>query len=378
MTKIKTKMIDLNNNNDKEEAIKEAGKALLLGDTVAFPTETVYGLGGNAMMASAIEKIYKAKGRPSDNPLIVHISDFSMLESIAESILPYAYDLMRAFWPGPITFVFKKKAGVPDITTGGLDTVAVRMPDHPVALKLIKYAGVPIAAPSANLSGKPSPTSGAHVVEDLMHKVDYIISDGDTKVGLESTVVDLSGDLPIVLRPGAITDEMINAILVENKYDIIVRQTDDAVDNDEETENIPRSPGMKYKHYAPEAEVWAYTGSSNDIMALFREIILNKIENKENSSCKIGLMIFTEDWEILNPLISEINNVSLADDNLFICLEGSINTSEFFAHQLFHDLRECDRQGCEQILIHAPHTGDMSRAILNRLNKAAEGRVIRI
>ena len=235
-------MLDMTSGVDRE-GMDQAGEIIKKGGLVAFPTETVYGLGANALDADASAKIYAAKGRPSDNPLIVHIADFSALDFIVKEIPESARKLAEAFWPGPLTMIFRKKETVPYGTTGGLETVAVRMPDHPVALALIRAGGGYIAAPSANTSGRPSPTKASHVADDMNGKIDVIIDGGDVGIGLESTIVDLTVPQPMILRPGYITKEMLEDVLTCVEEDCTMMRDDSG--------QAPKAPGMKYRHYAP-------------------------------------------------------------------------------------------------------------------------------
>lgn len=230
------------------ELLKEGAEWLRAGELVAFPTETVYGLGANALDASACAKIFEAKGRPQDNPLIVHVWNRDMANSLVKSWTPAAELCVKHFWPGPLTLILPKTALIPDIVTAGLVNAAIRMPSHPVALGLIEAAGFPIAAPSANLSGKPSPTRGSHVWRDMKGKIPLILDAGACQVGLESTVLDMSGDIPTILRPGGITKEQLEEVLGEVRVDT-------------PTENqIPKAPGMKYRHYAPQGELILVSG----------------------------------------------------------------------------------------------------------------------
>jgi L-threonylcarbamoyladenylate synthase len=227
--------------------IKKAAEIIKNNGTVIFPTETVYGLGANALSEDAVKKIFVAKGRPSDNPLIVHISDFNDIYNFVEQVPQNAQKLAKAYWPGPMTLVMKKKENIPDVVSAGLDTVGVRLPKSKIARKLIKLSGCPIAAPSANLSGSPSPTTVEHVLNDMNGRVDAIIKGRDSKVGVESTVIDVTGDIPVILRPGGVTATMIKKVC----GDVKVAKGVDGVTNEEK----PKSPGMKYKHYAPKCEI---------------------------------------------------------------------------------------------------------------------------
>lgn len=232
-------------NKDNKEAIREAAGLLREGKLVAFPTETVYGLGGSGWMEEAASKIYEAKGRPSDNPLILHIGSMEMIDEIASCVPGPAKKAMEVFWPGPLTVILPKSDRVPYRVTGGLDSVAVRMPSHPAALALLRETGVPVAAPSANTSGRPSPTKAEHVVEDLDGKIPMVLDGGKVEVGVESTIVDFTGEVPVILRPGKITkDELEKTLLTE------VLMSTPSVKED----TVPKAPGMKYKHYAPKAD----------------------------------------------------------------------------------------------------------------------------
>ena len=236
------------------KSIKEAACILQKGGLVAFPTETVYGLGGDALRSEVSGKIYAAKGRPSDNPLIVHIADCQAVEELAMDISEDARRLMDAFWPGPMTLIFKKKECVPKETTGGLDTVAIRFPNHPVAMALIRESGVYIAAPSANVSGRPSPTKAEHVAEDLAGRIDMIIDGGSVEIGLESTIIDVSAEEPVILRPGYITKDMIEKVIAKVEID-------KAILEEHMHENlVAKAPGMKYKHYAPKGHPDSQSG----------------------------------------------------------------------------------------------------------------------
>lgn len=347
-----------------EEQLRIPAALLSKGENVAFPTETVYGLGGNAMDERAISGIYEAKGRPSDNPLIVHISDKSMLNQLAVDIQPYAYELMDAFWPGPLTVVLKKNPNVSNKVTGGLETVAVRMPSHPIALELIKLSGVPVAAPSANLSGKPSPTRADFVIEDLNGRVACIVAAGPCEVGLESTVVDVTGAFPVILRPGVITQEQISEVAGYCSVDPAL------MDKTEST--VPKSPGMKYKHYAPDAEVSVYTGDVVKILKLFETLTIDSVKQGK----KVGLMLFDEDLLVFKELQKSWLDTWV--DQVVICSEGSSKQLDTFAKNLFSDLRDMDSIGCDLILIHGVSEASIGQAIMNRLEKASEGRVYKI
>jgi len=345
---MQTKYIVFTSENSPE--FIEAAKALREGRLVAFPTETVYGLGANALDSDAVRSIYTAKGRPSDNPLIVHIADLEMLKPLVTGIKPDALKLISAYWPGPLTIILKKTGIVPDVTTGGLDTVAVRMPDNFIALELIKRAGVPVAAPSANRSGKPSPTMAKHVLEDLNGRISYIIDGGPCKVGVESTVVDMTDEPAVILRPGGITPEMIERVIgrVELDKSILERK---AVER-------PRAPGMKYRHYAPKAEVFVVSGNCDDVAGWLK----NAISEDEKSGIKSVILAAGEHIQEygLNNAVSY----------------GSINNASEVASNIFRLFRECDRMGADKIYVEAIPKEGIGLAVMNRIEKAAGGKVI--
>lgn len=331
--------------NETMRMIDEAAEILVNGGLVAFPTETVYGLGANAMDPEAVAKIYEAKGRPSDNPLIVHIARASNIGELTPFLTPKIIRLVDNFWPGPLTIVLKKKPDVPDITTGGLDTVAIRMPDDPVALELIKKAGCPVAAPSANISGRPSPTKGEHVVADLDGKVDAILIGSDCRVGIESTVLDMSGDVPTILRPGVITAENIEAALGEKVIlDPALNQRKDAGGDDEDN-LVPKAPGMKYTHYAPKADMTIIEGQ--------RDKVKSEIERLKGLNERLGLKV----------------GVILFEEQAFI--EA--------AHEFFAKLRSMDDEGVELILAGALSEKDgVGFAVMNRMLKSAGYNIVRV
>jgi len=305
--------------------IAKAAETIKSGGLVAFPTETVYGLGANALDAAACAKIYAAKGRPSDNPLIMHISDAAMLDGIVSDVSKQAKALMQAFWPGPLTIIFQS---VPRGTI--FDTTGIRMPKNPIALDLIKAAGVPIAAPSANISGRPSPTTAAHVAADLGDKVDMILDGGPCDVGLESTVIDCSGKVPVILRPGAITREMIEQLI--GPVDMIT----EAAANE-----APKSPGMKYKHYAPRAKVTVIIGAAADVRKKLDEL----------------------------PKSDKIRTVTMQD------MGGNLDA---MAANLFDMLRKCDEDGIEEVFVEGVAEKGLGTAIMNRLIKAASYNVLKV
>lgn len=343
-----TKIIVVNSEDDLQLNI--AAKIIKDGGTVAFPTETVYGLGGNVYNKSAINNIFVAKGRPSDNPLIVHISSKDDLNDLVVDISKKAKLLIKAFWPGAITLIFKKSSLVSKNVTAGLETVAIRLPENKIANKLIKLSGVPVAAPSANISGKPSPTEGKHVVEDLNGKVDCIIISNKSKVGLESTIIDTTVEPPMLLRPGGITVEDIEAVI--GKINI-----DPFLEKKIEKDIKPKAPGMKYTHYSPEAEVIVIMGDSNSKIIKINELI--KLYDK-----KIGVMCSDETQSNYKGVIT-------------LSLGSKKNMAEI-ASNLFKVLREFDDLGVDIVLAEGYDTLGMGKAIMNRLNKAAGFNIINV
>lgn len=337
-----------------DEELQLAAELLREGETVAFPTETVYGLGGNALKPSAILKIFEAKGRPSDNPLIVHIADLDALDGLVAEMSTLAETLMTAFWPGPLTLVMKKRPEVPFEVTAGLDTVAVRMPAHELARRLIRLSGVPVAAPSANLSGKPSPTRCEDVVRDLSGKVACILCGELSEIGLESTVVDVTGEVPVILRPGGITLEMIRGAAGSGRYD-------EAVDRKIREGETARSPGMKYTHYSPDAEVFLFEG---DPEAVASEILKRAAEFAQAGS-RVGIMTFDE-------------HVGIYAGSGEVLSLGSIDRLDQVAQNLFKTLRAFDSGKINVVLSETVDDSGLGKAIMNRLIKAAGYRVIRV
>lgn len=346
---MQTMMMDMTSGID-EKLLKTAGECLQRGGLVAFPTETVYGLGGNALDPEASGKIYAAKGRPSDNPLIVHIADFDALEKIVSVVPEQARKLAKAFWPGPLTMVFHKSDAVPYATTGGLDTVAVRMPSHPVALALIRAAGGYVAAPSANTSGRPSPTKAEHVAEDLTGKIEAIIDGGPVGIGLESTIVDLTEEEPVILRPGYINEEMLREVLGAVHMDPGLLSEDPS--------RRPKAPGMKYRHYAPKAELIIVDGSAQEVVARIRE--LTKQAHKDGQ--KVGIIAADE-------------TAALYKEGTVRCA-GSREDEITIASHLYALLREFDAMDVSIIYSESFDTPKMGQAIMNRLIKAAGHQII--
>lgn len=328
--------------------LEEAGAILRQGGLVAFPTETVYGLGADALEPLAAEKIYLAKGRPSDNPLIVHIADFDALQDIVQKIPKEAYQLAEKFWPGPLTMIMRKSERVPLATTGGLDTVAVRMPNHPIALALIRAGGGYVAAPSANTSGRPSPTKAEHVWEDLDGKIDMILDGGAVGIGLESTILDLSEEIPTILRPGAITKSMLETVI---PYVLI----DKGLQN---SSVRAKAPGMKYRHYAPKAKLIIVDGESQAVVKKIQDL------SAGYEADQVGIICTDETRaHYTHGIIKDI---------------GSRRQEESIARNLYAILREFDGSGVEVIFSEALDTPDMGQAIMNRLIKAAGYHIIQV
>lgn len=351
---MKTEILKLDAVNPDPDKIKHAAEIIRAGGLVAFPTETVYGLGANALDAAAAQNIFTAKGRPADNPLIVHIVETSELSKLTDYIPPVAYTLMDKFWPGPLTMIFNKSEAVPGIITAGLDTVAIRMPSHPIAQALISVSGLPIAAPSANTSGKPSPTTAQHVIEDLYGKVDVIIDGGCTNVGLESTVLDVTTTPPSILRPGGITAEQLEHVL--QKIDI-----DPTLMSQKNFDAVPRSPGMKYKHYSPKAEVIIIQGSLDKIV-----VEINRLAARYASEGKKVGILATEQTKSFYP-----------SGNVIISM-GDRSNPETIAASLFRDLREFDEKNCDIVLAEAVDSSGIGFAVMNRMSKAAGYNIIKV
>lgn len=342
-----TKVIELQKltTEEKDSIFKEAATIIQNGGLVAFPTETVYGLGGNALNPEASSKIYAAKGRPSDNPLIAHVANLEQVVPLVTEITPVAKELMNKFWPGPMTLILNKSEIVPLTTTGGRDTVAIRMPNHQTALRLIEEAGVPIAAPSANLSGRPSPTQASHVVEDLSGRIEMILDDGQTDIGIESTIIDLTEDKPVILRPGYITPEMLEEVIGKTEENSSLSE-----------EEKPKAPGMKYKHYAPKANLIVVEGNEQEVV---REI-LTRIKEQE----QVGVICSDETRQYYKQaLIKSI---------------GSRHDVKSVAHNLYRVLREFDESDVSVIYSEAFGETEFGEAIMNRLVKAAGHQIIKV
>ncbi len=351
---METKLVKMNREALREEDFAEAATLLREGELVAFPTETVYGLGGNALDMNASRKIYAAKGRPSDNPLIVHICDTEALSELARDIPEAAYRLAERFWPGPLTMILKKSAKVPRETTGGLDTVAIRLPADTVAAMLLRVSGIYIAAPSANASGRPSTTRAEHVMDDLSGRIPMVLDGGPVAIGLESTIVDLTGEVPCILRPGYITIEELRSVLGQVEYDpaVLRRAANEQM--------IAKAPGMKYRHYAPKGELTIFEGELKAVT----ERIRAEAEAKAQEGYSVAILASEETKDAYGVL--PVRSV------------GNRTEEASIAAKLFDTLREFDRLGAEYIFGESFPENGVGQAIMNRLMKAAGYRVVSV
>lgn len=335
----------------EDAALKRAGEILQKGGLVAFPTETVYGLGGDALNPTSSQKIYAAKNRPSDNPLIIHICSLEDLKEITTDLSPKAKQIAAAFWPGPLTMILNKSDRVPKETTGGLETVAVRFPSDRTAQKLIRYSGGFVAAPSANLSGKPSPTSAKYVAEDMNGRIDMIIDGGDCQIGLESTIVDCTVDPPAILRPGYVTEEMLEKAIC-GKVDADVTMMTAG------TGQAPKAPGMKYRHYAPKGELVIVEGKPEKVLSY-----INEQTSLQHAAGEITGVIGTKE------LLSGYSADSVK------CIGGR-GEEESIARNLYNILREFDDENVTKIYSESFDANGLGQAIMNRLLKAAGHKII--
>lgn len=342
---MKTKVSIINNVNSDEEKIKEAAEIIKNGGIVAFPTETVYGLGADALNGEAVKKIFEAKGRPQDNPLIIHVSS-KKLELYAREIPQVAKELIDKFWPGPLTIILKKKDIIPNVTSANLDSIGIRMPSNEIARRLIELSNTTIAAPSANISGRPSPTDIERCIEDLNGKVDYILGGEQSEVGVESTIVDCTVEPPLVLRPGGVTLEMLKEVNSSIEIDKAIMQKPD--------KNLkPKAPGMKYRHYAPKAKVTIISGERKKTIEKIKEMVHYNIENDK----KVCILTVEENEKEYSEGIK--------------VLLGSKSDLSTVAKNLFEALRKCDDLGADLILAEGYEEKGVGVAIMNRLNKAA-------
>ena len=347
-----TKVVFVDEQHIDVDVIKEAGELIRQGELVGFPTETVYGLGGDALKPDSSRKIYAAKERPSDNPLIIHIAKWEDLDTICEDVPDAAKRLADVFWPGPLTMILKKRPIVPLETTGGLQTVAVRMPSHPVALAFIEAAGGYVAAPSANVSGRPSPTLAKYVKEDMDGKIPLILDGGQVGIGVESTIVDLTEKVPMILRPGFVTKEMLEQVLGEVKEDATLMEAHKDV--------APKAPGMKYRHYAPKGNLVIVSGDEEAVISYINKAC----QTAEAKGKKTGVICTKENAECY-----EARNVKII---------GSKTEESTIAHGLYQCLRECDDEDLEVIFTESFPTKGIGQAIMNRLLKAAGHQIIQV
>lgn len=339
------KVVRMTEDDLDEEALREAGEILKRGGLVAFPTETVYGLGGNALDPEASKKIYAAKGRPSDNPLIVHIAEISALDRIVREVPEKAKLLADAFWPGPLTMIFGRTDEVPLETTGGLETVAVRFPSNRIAQKMIQYGGGYIAAPSANTSGRPSPTLAEHVEEDLGESIDMIIDGGQVNIGLESTIIDFTVDPPAILRPGYVNQEMAESVIGKVVVDPGILP--------ENSDIRPKAPGMKYRHYAPKADLTIIEGAPEEVQEAIRLLTKRQIRRGR----RVGIICTDESFAAYPE--GDLHNI------------GNRTQEETIAHHLYEILRDFDEEAVDVIYSESFYTPKIGQAVMNRLMKAA-------
>lgn len=347
-----TKVVEININTFSPDELTEAGNIIKDGGLVAFPTETVYGLGGDGLNPESSKKIYEAKGRPSDNPLIIHIAELKDLFTITSGVSDKALLLAEKFWPGPLTMILKKAQVVPYETTGGLDTVAVRMPDNKIALEFIKKAGGFVAAPSANLSGRPSPTKASHVENDMNGRIEMIIDGGISTIGLESTIVDMTEEVPIILRPGFISINSLSRVVGDVVYDAAILESG--------SDEPPRAPGMKYRHYAPKGDLSIVKGEKDKVI----EYIRVQAEQALSEGERVGIIATEETY--LNYSATVVQNIGSRDDEATI------------ARRLYAVLREFDEDGITRIYSEEFDTPNMGQAIMNRLIKAAGHHIIKL
>ena len=346
---MKTRIVQIDENNIDGEAVRQAGEIIRSGGLVAFPTETVYGLGGDALNPASSRKIYAAKGRPSDNPLIVHIARWEALAAIVKKVPSEAVKMAETFWPGPLTMILEKSDLVPGETTGGLDTVAVRMPSHKTALAFIEAAGGYVAAPSANRSGRPSPTVAKYVRQDLDGRIEMILDGGDVELGLESTIVDLTEQVPTILRPGYITGQMLKSALGRVEEDVTILRSDSG--------QAPKAPGMKYRHYAPKGELTIISGPEQQVV----DYINAQLDQWRDENKKTGVIA---------------TDATIGAYRADVCKNaGSRLDESAMARRLYRILREFDDEDVEIIYSESFEGAGVGQAVMNRLLKAAGHRV---
>ena len=338
--------------SDTETDLERAAAWIQAGEVVGMPTETVYGLAADACNPEAVKKVFAAKGRPADNPLIVHIAEMQALEQVAAVVPPLAVKLAERFWPGPLTMILPKSEEVPFETTGGLNTVAIRFPSHKTAQALIAYGGGYVAAPSANTSGRPSPSLARHVQEDLNGKIDMIIDGGEVEIGIESTIVDLTVEPPQILRPGYVTQEMLSRVLGEVDTDVTILS--------DKSGQAPKAPGMKYRHYAPKGQLTIVAGTKEKVAAYINE----ETDRLQAQGVKTGV-IATE----------ETKNLYHAD---VVKCAGSRTDELSVAKHLYGILRDFDEEGTEKMFSESFDYAGIGQAVMNRLLKAAGHHVVQV
>ncbi len=347
-----TTIVEIDVKNIDGGLMERCAETIKKGGLVAFPTETVYGLGADALNPMAVKKIFEAKGRPPDNPLIIHIAKIEDVPPLVTEIPEKAYKVMKEFWPGPLTIIFMKSDIVSREISGGLSTVAIRMPDHPIAIKLIEKSGVPIAAPSANISGGLSPTKAEHVIEDMIGRVDTIISGGDCDIGVESTVLDMTGEIPVILRPGGTTRKMLEEVLGE----VGMAENSDKVESE--------IPGKEYTHYLPDAKMTIIKGDLGNVAAKINELTSGYKEKDK----KVGIICTDETEDRYGENTGTVTIKSL----------GSRKHPKTIAANLFKVLREFDKIDVEIILCESVDDTKIGQAVMDRLKKAARGRIVRV
>ena len=349
---METKIIKIDRTQMDMELIREAGELLKTGALVAFPTETVYGLGGDGLKEDAAARIYAAKGRPSDNPLIIHIAELDALQVLAVDVPELAYRLAERFWPGPLTMILKKSDIVPYATTGGLDTVAIRMPSDEIARAIIRASGTYIAAPSANVSGRPSPTKAEHVIEDLSGRVEMIVDGGNSDIGLESSIIDLSGEVPMILRPGFITKEDFEQIVTQVQYDraVLATKPQESV--------VAKAPGMKYRHYAPKGQITIVEGTAEAVIAKINHLVAEQ----EGKGLRVAVLCAEETKDEYQ--CAHVYSL------------GSLHSEKEISAHLFGALRDFDTEQMEVIYSESFENTRLAGAIMNRLRKAAGYQII--
>jgi L-threonylcarbamoyladenylate synthase len=354
-----TEIIRVAPENPDPTAVARAAECLRRGGLVAFPTETVYGLGVNALDRAAVQRLFAAKQRPSTDPLIIHVASFESIAPLVSRVPRNARSLARRFWPGPLTLIFPRSARVPDEVTAGLPSVALRVPAHPVARALIEAAAVPVAAPSANLFSRPSPTQASHVIDDLDGRIDLVVDGGPTTVGVESTVLDLTGDTPTVLRPGAVTIEMLRKVVKR------VRVLADADLQTHSAGPSMSSPGMLEKHYSPRAAMTLYEGGTDAVLRSLAEAADAALAEGKS----VGIIAADEDRASFAALESR--------DRLFLRVIGSQGAPDIVASNLYATLRELDSAGADVILVRGFPDHGLWAAVQDRLRRAAAGRIVR-